>query len=77
MSERSLASPVTPELVVTIDGTGRTLLAALYLVGRAPEADIVVTDPDQAWPHPPPMTTRQVPGPVRRPRNGRNGREGR
>ena len=51
MSERSLASSVAPELVVTIDGTDRTLRAALYRVGRDPEADIVVTDSRVSWNH--------------------------
>jgi ABC-type multidrug transport system ATPase subunit len=36
---------------VTIDGTDRTLRAALYRVGRDPEADIVVTDSRVSWNH--------------------------
>lgn len=51
MSERSLAPSVPPELVLTIDGTDRTLRPASYRVGRDPEADIVVTDPQVSWNH--------------------------
>ncbi len=51
MNERSLAPSVAPELVVTVDGAGRTLEAALYRVGRDPEADIAVTDPRVSWNH--------------------------
>ena len=51
MSERPLAPSVAPELVVTLGGADRTLRAALYRVGRDPEADIVVTDPRVSWNH--------------------------
>jgi pSer/pThr/pTyr-binding forkhead associated (FHA) protein len=51
MSERSLVPSVAPELVVTFDGAGRTLRAALYRVVRDPEADLVVTDPRVSWNH--------------------------
>ena len=51
MSGRPLAPSVAPELVVTFGGADRTLRAALYRVGRDPEADIVVTDARVSWNH--------------------------
>jgi ABC transport system ATP-binding/permease protein len=51
MSEGSRAPSVAPEPVVTLDGADRTLRAALYRVGRDPEADIVVSDSRVSWNH--------------------------
>jgi ABC transport system ATP-binding/permease protein len=51
VTERSSAPSMAPELVLTIDGAHRMLWPASYRVGRDPEADIVVTDPQVSWTH--------------------------
>jgi len=51
-ASRAVSHPAAPPLVVRAQGSGRTLQAGpAYLIGRDPEADIVVDEPLVSWRH--------------------------